>query len=184
MAFLLEAKRYKVIIEERKCGVKDSLFVTLPVATKPSVKTVKLNDINCFIGEATLPTGGGSRYEWKPAAGVSNPPSDQPVVRVNSTTTFHVTVTTLYGCVVEDSITVNVAKGDDGNALLVPNAFTPNGDENYDCFGVKYWGDVSDFLLSIFNHWGIWYFLPAILHNVGTVHLKDSHRQMTHSYIG
>jgi gliding motility-associated-like protein len=55
---------------------------------------------------------------------------------------------------VEDSITVNVVKGDDGSGFLVPAAFTPNNDGKNDCFGVKYWGEVKDFSMNIYNRWG------------------------------
>jgi gliding motility-associated-like protein len=75
-------------------------------------------------------------------------------VRVNQTTTYHVTITTNEGCVVEDSITVNFFKGDDGSGFPVPSAFTPNGDGKNDCFGVKYWGDVQAFSMNIYNRWG------------------------------
>jgi gliding motility-associated-like protein len=144
--------QYKVLIEEDRCGITDSLFVSVRVADKPTVVTTKSNDITCFLGEATLTTGGGSRYRWQPATGLSDPVSARPVVRVNTTTTYHVQVTTPDGCVVEDSITVNVLKGEGG--FPVPDAFTPNGDGKNDCFGVRYWGDVQEFSLNLYNRWG------------------------------
>lgn len=36
----------------------------------------------------------------------------------------------------------------------IPNAFTPNGDGFNECFGIKYWGIISDFKLIIYNRWG------------------------------
>lgn len=154
LAYPTVTTQYKVVIEENRCQLKDSLFVRLSVATKPNVVTSKSNDINCFIGEATLHTGGGSQYLWTPATGLSDPSSSNPVVRINTTTTYHLFVTTTDGCLVEDSITVYVLQGGDGSGFPVPNAFTPNGDGKNDCFGVKSWGDVSDFSLNIYNRWG------------------------------
>jgi len=153
-AFPATTTLYKVVIEENKCHLKDTMFVNLPVATKPSVITTKSNDIDCFVGEATLHSGGGSQYLWTPSTGLSDPASKDPVVRINATTTYHLYVTTTEGCMVEDSITVTVFKGDNGSGFPVPNAFTPNGDGRNDCFGVKYWGDVEDFSLNIYNRWG------------------------------
>jgi gliding motility-associated-like protein len=154
MAYPAATTRYKVVIENDECSLRDSLFVNVPVVNKPSVKTTKSNDINCIVGQATLQTGGGSRYLWQPATGLSDPTSSRPVARINQTTTYRVTVTTNQGCVVEDSITVHFFKGDDGSGFPVPSAFTPNGDGRNDCFGVNYWGDVQDFSMNLYNRWG------------------------------
>lgn len=154
LAFPTSNTIYKVVITNNRCTITDSIFITLPVVSKPSVATTKTNDINCFIGEAILHTSGGSQYLWIPAKGLSDPSSPNPLVRINETTTYHLFVTTKDGCLVEDSITVNVMKSDDGSGFPVPSAFTPNGDGKNDCFGVKSWGDVSQFSLNIFNRWG------------------------------
>jgi gliding motility-associated-like protein len=153
-AFPIKTTSYKVVIENSNCGIKDSIFVRVPVVNKPKVKTTKSNDINCYIGQAQLSTGGGNIYSWKPATGLSDPSSSQPIVRTHTTITYHVSITTAEGCIVEDSITVNVVKGDDGSGFLVPAAFTPNNDGKNDCFGVKYWGEVKDFSMNIYNRWG------------------------------
>jgi gliding motility-associated-like protein len=144
--------QYKVLIEEDRCGLSDSLFVSVRVVDKPVVLTTKSNDITCFLGEATLATGGGNRYRWQPTTGLSDATSARPVVKVNITTSYHVQVTTPEGCVVEDSVTVNVVKGEGG--FPVPDAFTPNSDGKNDCFGVRYWGDVQEFSLNLYNRWG------------------------------
>lgn len=48
-----------------------------------------------------------------------------------------------------------VIKFKDCNLLnLVPNAFSPNNDNNNDCFGVKNWPGVSSFELTVYNRWG------------------------------
>jgi gliding motility-associated-like protein len=36
----------------------------------------------------------------------------------------------------------------------VPGGFTPNNDGKNDCFGVGYWGQVSDFAMNVYNRWG------------------------------
>lgn len=153
-AFPVNSATYKVVINDSRCDVKDSLFVSVPVVTKPSVQTVKSNDINCFLSQATLTASGGSKYLWQPSGGLSDPLSNKPVAKINATTTYHVLITTNEGCEVEDSITVFVNKGDDGSGYPVPNAFTPNNDGKNDCFGVRWWGDVTKFSMQLFNRWG------------------------------
>jgi len=34
------------------------------------------------------------------------------------------------------------------------NAFSPNNDGINDCYGIKYFGVISDFTFMIFNRWG------------------------------
>ncbi len=49
---------------------------------------------------------------------------------------------------------MQVLKGNEADGYLVPSAFTPNGDGKNDCFGVKEWGNVTNFQLSVYNRWG------------------------------
>lgn len=72
---------------------------------------------------------------------------------MDSTTTFVVSVTGQNGCVSKDSINVFVTKSGI-NSYPVVNAFTPNGDGLNDYFGIKYWGYIGDYQISIFNRWG------------------------------
>jgi gliding motility-associated-like protein len=37
---------------------------------------------------------------------------------------------------------------------LIPTAFSPNHDGINECFGIKYWGVISEFQLIIYNRWG------------------------------
>jgi gliding motility-associated-like protein len=62
--------------------------------------------------------------------------------------------TSANGCVSTDSIEVRVNKGDANNGYPVPSAFTPNGDGLNDCFGVRNWGNVSNFQLEVFDRAG------------------------------
>ncbi|RYF86271.1 MAG: gliding motility-associated C-terminal domain-containing protein [Chitinophagaceae bacterium] len=153
-AFPDSSTKYEVIIEDSTCGITDSLSIQLPVVPKPKVTITKSNDINCILGEATLHADGGGSFLWQPSTGISDTRTNQPVVRINSTTTYFLTVTTAEGCEIKDSITVNVVNGAGSSRFPVPTAFTPNNDGKNDCFGVQYWGAVSNFSMSLFNRWG------------------------------
>lgn len=50
-------------------------------------------------------------------------------------------------------VTVSVNTNNAGT-YKIPNAFTPNNDGFNECFGIKYWGVISDFRLIIYNRFG------------------------------
>jgi gliding motility-associated-like protein len=153
-AFPLHTTLYKVIIEDDACRLTDSLFVNVPVVDKPEIEITKSNNINCFIAQSSLDAGSGIRYLWRPSIGLSDSTSRSPVATPTASTTYYAFVTMANGCVVLDSITVDVNKTGDGSGFLVPTAFTPNNDGKNDCFGVKQWGTVTDFSLNLYNRWG------------------------------
>ena len=152
---------YEVVGMDKICNQSATLTVTVGVLAKPNLTVTKSNDIGCIYGEATLTAMGGLHYEWTPAATLSEPFSASPVARTASTTTYEVTTEGANGCTATDSITVTVSKGSGGIGFPVANAFTPNGDGANDRFGIKYWGYISDFEMSIFNRQGMLVFTSA-----------------------
>jgi gliding motility-associated-like protein len=66
--------------------------------------------------------------------------------------TYHVRVTTQYGCEAEDDLRIIVACGK--GAVYIPNAFTPNGDGKNDVFYIKGYGIQRVKSFRIFNRWG------------------------------
>ncbi len=128
--------------------------VSLTINNNPVVHLRKSNDISCNVGSATLSASGGNRYQWTPAESLSNPTVINPVATPLETTWYKVRVISNQNCFTEDSIQLVVNKGDASNSYFLPNAFTPNRDGLNDCFGVKNWGAVSNFKLTIYNRFG------------------------------
>ena len=58
------------------------------------------------------------------------------------------------GCISSSKILVVKADISLPGKYLIPTAFTPNNDGINDCFGIKFWGVVSEFQLIIYNRWG------------------------------
>lgn len=143
-----------VAIENTTCRVKDTLQSIVNLDNLPVTTVTKSNDLDCATPEAQLNATGGVSYQWSPATDISNPSIPDPIVSPLTDTWYKVTVTNFAGCKKRDSVLVrsNLTVGQNG--FLVPNSFTPNSDGLNDCFGVRFWGRVDNFELSVYNRWG------------------------------
>jgi gliding motility-associated-like protein len=69
--------------------------------------------------------------------------------------TFYITVKDLStGCISQQLPLTLAANINSPGKYLIPTAFTPNKDGINECFGIKYWGVISEFQLIIYNRWG------------------------------
>lgn len=95
--------------------------------------------------------GGGITYNWLGPTGTIGSVTEQsPVVSPVETTTYTVTATDIIGCLAIDSVTITVEAK---NKVLIPSAFSPNGDQTNDIFRVRGSG-IATFNLHIRNRWG------------------------------
>ncbi len=141
-------------IADPVCAMYDSGFdVEVMVHPVPVMGVQKSNDINCSVLNAKLTATGAESYIWTPAVGLSDPESSSPMATISTTTKFVVKGSNAEGCYAYDSVTVVVSKTGE-NFFSVPNAFTPNGDNVNDCFGIRSWGTVTIRQFSIYNRWG------------------------------
>lgn len=132
------------------CVDADSSLIVvnpLPVITGPSLITA------CGGIPVQLTISGGKSYLWSPAAGLDHPDVANPIITVDTTTTYYVAATDSNGCVAADTITIKAAVSA-STAFVLPNAFTPNGDGVNDCFGIRRWGDVVVEQFAVYNRWG------------------------------
>ena len=96
----------------------------------------------------------GYTYSWFPTTGLNNPSSPEPVATPVSTTTYIVTIEDLYGCTYIDTITIYVTDVlCDASQIFVPNAFTPNGDNNNDIVYVRS-NVMKSIYFVIYDRWG------------------------------
>jgi len=147
---------YQAVAFDRTCRKEDTLTASVAVNPSPALTVTKSNDIDCIHGQATLTVTGGVAYNWSPAGTLTGPESATPTASTDTTTLYYVKATGENGCMALDSILVNVSKSRGGGAgFPVANAFTPNGDGVNDCFGIKYWGYIGEFEMSVFNRWGL-----------------------------
>lgn len=116
-------------------------------------------DTTIFLGDALQIVTGEScsnSPSWTPIDGVDNPSVLDPILAPSESTTY--TLNLPGGtCSTQDVINVNVIDIDelDCTELLLPNAFTPNGDNLNDDFGIS-----NEFIIDelerfdIYDRWG------------------------------
>jgi gliding motility-associated-like protein len=121
----------------------------------PTVDSNKKSIIGCEVktvqlGSAAVP---GYTYKWAPPTGLDNDTIAQPMATNTVTTNYTLTVTnTANGCTNLQYTLVEVDLC--CTKLLVPNSFSPNGDNVNDVFKIITDKDVPNFNLQIFNRFG------------------------------
>ncbi|MBL7733068.1 MAG: gliding motility-associated C-terminal domain-containing protein [Chitinophagaceae bacterium] len=144
---------YTVSITDTICHNTVDLQTTVTLLPSPSINASRSNDITCSIPQSNLLATGGITYIWTPSSTLNNPLAASPVATPTISTMYYVTGTGLNGCTNTDSVLVKVDPNQKGS-FDIPTGFTPNGDGLNDCFGIKYWGNISEIEFSIFNRWG------------------------------
>jgi gliding motility-associated-like protein len=94
---------------------------------------------------------GFSSYQWSPTQGLSNPYSQDPTALIRGNITYFVTATTPQGCIGVDSIVIEAFAYSD---IIVPNAFTPNGDGHNDVLRAIAVGMKEFRYFTVFSRWG------------------------------
>ena len=144
---------YSVLISDTVCHRTEQRTVNITIDPVPDVTVSKSNDITCAVAAAQLVATGGSRYQWSPAATLSNDTIANPVARPGATTTYTVRVYNTLGCYKDDSVKVDFYKTG-SSEILAPTGFTPNGDGKNDVFRLKSSGQNTIKVFSVFNRWG------------------------------
>lgn len=97
----------------------------------------------------------GNQYRWSPGLGLSSTSILNPIVQLGDdvdSIIYRLRVSDLGGCYGEDDIKVRIYKGRPD--ILVPNAFTPNGDGTNDIFKPITIGITQLQYFRIYNRWG------------------------------
>ncbi len=134
-------------------GVSD--FQPEPFALARKKFTVNAGpDVTINLGESTIfnPTVGTlivTALNWSPVDNLSCSNCESPDASPSATTQYTITVTDDAGCTASDNLIVNVNNPD----LLVPTAFSPNGDGVNDWFHALN-KNIQKFNLEVFNRWG------------------------------
>ncbi len=144
---------FYVHIVDTTCNQFADLQTTVNIVPLPTINIRKPNDLDCSIGSTPLFASGGKKYLWTPGIGLSDSTIANPIASPLLTTTYFLQVTNVNDCKDTSSVTIYVTKNNK-SFYEMPTAFTPNGDNKNDCFGIKYWGLISKIDFTIFNRWG------------------------------
>lgn len=143
-----------LIIDATGCSATDTILVNQitnsTIDIDPSPATVlEGNSIN--LNATFSPYIPGSTYTWSPSSSLSCSDCPNPIALPMDSTTYYLTITTPEGCIITDSVDVNVKIncGDD----YIPNIFSPNDDGENDRFIVQ-GRCIAKMSMKIFNRWG------------------------------
>jgi gliding motility-associated-like protein len=88
-------------------------------------------------------------YLWTPATYLDNAFGLTPKINAIADIRYKITATSADGCVAADSVDVKILK-----ALVVPNAFTPNGDGINDTWLIEYLESYPGATVQVYNRYG------------------------------
>ena len=111
-------------------------------------------------------TGNIASYQWKPSAGLSDPTIKDPVASPSATTVYELDVVDNNGCEASGNIKITVSGSSGGGGggsgggggglpkILVPNAFSPNGDGVNDTWVITSLSAYPGATVDVFNRYG------------------------------
>jgi gliding motility-associated-like protein len=147
---------YSVAIHENACW-DDTLSVTVRVQPYPAIFISANASTNIVAGtpvqlNAIVTNTPVQHYIWSPEGTLSCDSCFNPIATPTVNTTYTVTVTSIYGCTITDTISLGLYC--DNSQIFIPNTFTPNGDGANDLFFVSGKGIKIITLMQVYNRWG------------------------------
>jgi gliding motility-associated-like protein len=136
------------------CVLEDSILIV--------VSSIPDGSVIATASEYTIPEGGttilsgqpsGYMYTWIPAMGLTNPTMQQTTAEVTTTTLYTLNVSDGI-CTKSDTVLIKVYEFIcDEPYIYIPNAFTPNGDQENDVLYVR--GPlIEGMIFRVFDRWG------------------------------
>jgi gliding motility-associated-like protein len=138
-----------------QCGTSSQISV----AINPLPTLIMGPDVTIAPGASTTlnvsVTGNIISYQWIPPTGLNNASIEDPVASPSATTVYTLDVTDANQCEASDSIKINVSGGGGGSSkILVPNAFSPNGDGINDTWVITNLSAYPGATVDVFNRYG------------------------------
>ncbi|MBU3661136.1 MAG: PKD domain-containing protein [Flavobacteriales bacterium] len=137
------------------CFIEDSIFINVS-SIDPSTVVASASQTIVAPGTTVVLSGipsGMSSYSWTPTTGLATPNAQTTNALVNESTIYTLTVSDGI-CDVSDTVEVKVYTIIcEDPYVFIPNAFTPNGDNNNDVLYVRgIW--IEKMIFRVFDRWG------------------------------
>lgn len=132
-------------------GCKDTLKTDVTVNPLPVVEAFPADTTVKYGTSAYLYATGGVVYSWTPSGTLNDAFAQNPVATPKNHTAYVVTGANSYGCLATDTAWVHV---DFRNPILIPNAFSPNGDGLNDIFRIENLKFEKLLAFQVFDRWG------------------------------
>ncbi len=118
----------------------------IPVLTTlPDTTIFKEDGVRLFV-DTDIPV---IQYSWSPMFSLDNSSIQTPYARPDEDTRYSVRVTTSDGCFADGYVDVTVLKG-----LIIPGAFTPNGDGQNDTWEIKNLEELDSYDIVVYDGFG------------------------------
>ena len=149
-ATVADAGLYTVTVSNGACNSSATSVVVLYPA--PTLTAVTVSQSVTFGTAIQLSASGALYYTWSPDNGtLTNPNISNPVARPLDKTTYIVAGMNEWGCTDTALVTIDINYID---TVLVPTAFSPNGDGYNDVFRIVNVKDCKLVAFDIYNRWG------------------------------
>ncbi len=135
-------------VSEYGCYDKDTVDVYL----FPQTDLIASEDTFIIVGTSVqLDAEGGPflDYRWEPATGLNSTTIPNPIATPPESIRYYVYATSESGCVVVDSVNIEVLED-----LKAYNAFSPNGDGINEYFEIEHSERFPEMLVEVYNRWG------------------------------
>jgi gliding motility-associated-like protein len=148
----------KYYLTKQQCSTTTKDSVTVVVLT-PTTQANAGNDKTICLGDYVQIGASDSlaftNYVWQNSASLSCSNCAMPFANPNVTTTYTVQRTE---CTTITTDTVKIIIDDCDPSFVLPNVFTPNGDEVNDTWGINFSTvneHIKSFKMSIYDRWGL-----------------------------
>jgi len=140
---------YVVVSDSLNCS--DTIRLHIAVKPPAPVKLANHDTLIKYGQSVQLKATGSYLYYWSPSAGLDNPTIKNPIATPTEPTVYFLTGIDSSGCRSKDSVKISI---DYRDRLMIPSAFTPNGDGHNDEFRIVNFTFQKVTEFRVFNRWG------------------------------
>jgi gliding motility-associated-like protein len=154
------AGQYNITLIAANNFGSDTFSFVNAVTVVPSPTISISHDTNVAAGSSiALQCSGAVNYAWWPITGLSNPNGSSTMASIHQPISYLCTASDANNCTASAAVNIGII-----SQLVIPNAFSPNGDGINDEFAIQL-PPHTNYHLRIFNRWGNQIFTSTAIQN-------------------